>query len=46
MSSIASAAVSGGNENRIRVEVTRIAQVNCGIRNIDMPGARGRRSWR
>ena len=29
-----------GNANRISSDVTRIVQVNIGMRNIDMPGAR------
>ncbi len=40
MYSSARAAVTDGNANRTRIEVTSIVQVNIGIRNIVMPGAR------
>ena len=37
---LSNAAVSTGNATRIRIEVTRIAQVKIGTRHIVMPGAR------
>src|SRR5690348_9516384 len=40
MKSIETAAASGGNATRIRIDVIKMFHVNSGIRHIVMPGAR------